>query len=127
MGRLLRLLPLVAVLTLAACGGSTTAGVRALDPQAAVAELAGRTVIDVRTPAEFAAGRLDGAVNLDLQSFDFRDQIDALDRGGKYLIYCHSGNRSAQAAAIMDELGFEDVVDGGGLEALAAAGAATAP
>lgn len=73
-------------------------------------------VVDVRTPAEFAEGHLEGAVNIDLQSGSFEQQIAALSADGSYLVYCRSGNRSAQAVGIMAELGFEAVVDAGGLQ-----------
>lgn len=73
-------------------------------------------VVDVRTPAEFAEGHLEGAVNIDLQSGSFEQQIAALPADGSYLVYCRSGNRSAQAVGIMAELGFEAVVDAGGLQ-----------
>ena len=81
-----------------------------------------RTWIDVRTPGEFADGHLEGAVNIDLQSPDFRDQVAELPRDGSYFLYCRSGNRSAEAARIMAELGFRDVVDGGGFTQLVEAG-----
>ncbi|MDX1621892.1 MAG: rhodanese-like domain-containing protein [Nitriliruptorales bacterium] len=90
--------------------------------QSIVAQAEGRTWIDVRTPAEYADAHLLGAVNIDLQSADFRQRIAELPRDGSYLVYCRSGNRSATAAGIMSELGFTDVVDGGGFAALVAAG-----
>lgn len=82
-------------------------------PQQA-AELAadpGVTVIDVRTPEEFAAGHLSGATMIDFYAPDFADQIGALDRAQPYLVYCRSGNRSGQATALMAQLGFEHVAD----------------
>lgn len=124
--RALTLTVLVILVALSACAG-TTSGVRKVSPGDAVAELSSRTVIDVRTPAEVAEGTIAGATNIDFQAPDFRSRISELDRNGKYLLFCRSGNRSAQAAAIMDELGFTDVVDGGGFAALVAAGAPTAP
>jgi len=111
---------------LAACSG-TGAAVRQLSVTDSVAEIASRTVIDVRTPAELADGMIAGATNIDFQAPDFRDRVATLDRNGKYLVYCRTGNRSAQAAAVMADLGFTDIVDAGGFAALAAAGAPTVP
>lgn len=71
----------------------------------------GITLIDVRTPEEFAAGHIDGAINIDFQAPDFADQVGALDMTAPYAIYCHSGNRSGQAEAIMAGLGFTDMTD----------------
>lgn len=73
-------------------------------------------VIDVRTPQEFAEGHLAGAVNIDLQSPDFKQQIAALPRDRSYLVYCRSGNRSGVAVLQMKALGFADVTDGGGVQ-----------
>jgi rhodanese-related sulfurtransferase len=121
---------LIAMLTvvgaLAGCGGAPP-GVRQLPATQAVADIDARTVIDVRTPAELLDGMVLGAVNIDLQAPDFRARIAQLDRDAKYLVYCRTGNRSAQAVAIMADLGFTDVVDGGGFPELAAAGAPTSP
>ena len=73
-------------------------------------------IIDVRTPAEFSGGHLDGAVNIDIQSPDFASQIDALDRNGSYVVYCRSGNRSGMAMAQMLDMGFTDVSNAGSVE-----------
>lgn len=67
------------------------------------------TVIDVRTPAEFAEGHLVGARNVDFQAADFRERADALAKDAPYFVYCRSGNRSSQAVAIMAELGFGEI------------------
>jgi len=78
-------------------------------------------VVDVRTPSEYAEGHLEGAVNLDLQSGRFEQEIAGLPTDGDYVVYCRSGNRSAQAAAIMKDAGFAAVRDAGGLQDAAAA------
>ena len=70
-------------------------------------------IIDVRTPAECEAGHLDDALNIDFNAPDFKGQIGKLDRDGSYVVYCKSGNRSGQAKAVMDQMGFTDVYDGG--------------
>lgn len=100
----------LAALLLTGCGDEPSA-----DPKAFTA------VIDVRTPAEFAAEHVDGAVNLDVQAPDFAAQVAALDPAGTYLVYCRSGNRSAAAAATMASAGLT-VTDGGGLTDMKDAG-----
>ena len=72
-------------------------------------------IIDVRTPAEFASGHLDGAINIDVQSADFAAQVMELDKEGDYFIYCRSGNRSGQAISQMSQMGFTDMTNGGGV------------
>ena len=66
-------------------------------------------ILDVRTPEEFADGYLENAINLDIRSDTFRDELDLLDKSKTYLIYCRSGNRSGQARDIMEELDFREV------------------
>lgn len=78
-------------------------------------------LIDVRTPAEFAAGHLEGAVNVDVQAADFTTRIDSFDKSGSYVIYCHSGRRAAVARDYMISSGFTDVVNAGGISDAAAA------
>jgi phage shock protein E len=88
-----------------------------------VDEVASRVLLDVRTPAEHAEGHLAGSLNIDVNDPGFAAAVGALPRNDRYLVYCRSGNRSAQAIAIMAEMGFTDLVDGGGYADLVAAGA----
>ncbi|MDO5495392.1 MAG: rhodanese-like domain-containing protein [bacterium] len=73
------------------------------------------TLIDVRTPEEFASGHLPGAVNIDVQSATFAAEIAELDREGTYALYCRSATRSRIAESAMIADGFERVfgLDGG--------------
>lgn len=80
------------------------------------------TIIDVRTPEEFASGHLEGAVNLDLEGGQFSRLIEGLPKNEAYLVYCHSGRRSALAAETMVKAGFTNVRDMGGIADWQAAG-----
>ncbi|HEY40733.1 MAG TPA: FAD-dependent oxidoreductase [Dehalococcoidia bacterium] len=64
-------------------------------------EIPGRpaTVLDARTPAEFAAGHFEGAVNIPLD--ELRERVDELPRGGEILVYCRQGHRSYYATRIL--------------------------
>ncbi len=102
-------------------------GLRVVTPDDAAATLAdppdGLVLLDVRTPEEFDAGHLDGAIMIDFYEGDFADRIAELDRDVPYVIYCRSGNRSGQTRELMEELGFASVDDvGGGIVAWAEAG-----
>lgn len=68
-------------------------------------------ILDVRTPQEFAAGHLPGAINIDYLNPTFSDSIRQLEKNKKYLVYCKSGNRSTKAADIMQQLGFRKVTN----------------
>ncbi|MCJ2165896.1 MULTISPECIES: rhodanese-like domain-containing protein [unclassified Pseudodesulfovibrio] len=63
-------------------------------------------ILDIRTPAEFAEGHIENAVNLDFYRQDFSNDLGKLDKNALYFIYCRSGNRSSQALAILNKLGF---------------------
>jgi len=73
-------------------------------------------IIDVRTPEEFAAGHLEGAVLIDIKDASFDSKIAALDPDAVYIVYCRSGNRSAQAVERMRGAGIDDITDLGSLE-----------
>lgn len=94
--------------------GAGAAAARAAREQGAVA-------IDVRSPQEHAAGHVDGAQLIDVQSPAFDAQIAALDGSTTYVVYCRSGNRSARAAERMREAGLT-VLDGGSLDDMASTG-----
>jgi rhodanese-related sulfurtransferase len=81
-------------------------------------------IIDVRTEAEFKEGHIINAMNIDFDNTnEFNTQIDKLDKNVKYLIYCRSGNRSTQALSIMQNKGFQNVLNlKGGINAWTEAG-----
>lgn len=66
-------------------------------------------ILDVRTPAEYAAGHLDNALNVS------HDQLEKqLPRLQKYaaapvLLYCKSGGRAAKAAETLSKAGFTNL------------------
>lgn len=69
--------------------------------------------LDVRIPSEFKASCKANATNLPL--YMLRHKLDALDRKTPYIIYCDTGRRSAAAAFILNQRGFETAVLKGGL------------
>jgi rhodanese-related sulfurtransferase len=66
-------------------------------------------ILDVRTPKEFSKGHIEGAVNMDFYSEDFREQLEKQDREKKYLICCGSGVRGVKTLGIMQDLGFTNI------------------
>ncbi|MCB1231177.1 MAG: rhodanese-like domain-containing protein [Verrucomicrobiae bacterium] len=73
------------------------------------------TVIDVRTPEEFAEGHIEGATMIDFKAADFESKLSKLDRDKTYLIHCRSGKRSTACLPTFEKLGFQHVLhlDGG--------------
>ena len=66
-------------------------------------------ILDVRTAAEFNAGHIAGAVNIDYESTQFTTDVSLLDKNQQYLAYCATGVRGAAATQIMVGLGFKNV------------------
>jgi thioredoxin 1 len=69
------------------------------------------SIIDVRTPEEFAQGHLEGATNIDWRGNDFEKEIANLDKTKPVFVYCMSGGRSASATSKMRKMGFTNVVE----------------
>jgi phage shock protein E len=76
-------------------------------------------VIDVRSPGEYASGHVDGALNLPLDRIatDIVQQVP--DRDQPLVLYCQSGMRSGSACAVLAQLGYTSVVNGGSAGAVA--------
>ncbi|MFA6158570.1 MAG: rhodanese-like domain-containing protein [Candidatus Paceibacterota bacterium] len=66
-------------------------------------------LVDVRTPAEFDSGHIAGAVDIDFEGPGFEAAVKALDRSKTYFVYCHSGNRSGKATAVMRQEGIAHI------------------
>ena len=61
----------------------------------------GVVVVDVRTPEEFKAGHVPGAVNINIADADFDKKVAALDKDKTYVVHCARGGRSAKATERM--------------------------
>ncbi|TDS19264.1 rhodanese-related sulfurtransferase [Maribacter caenipelagi] len=68
-------------------------------------------LLDVRTPAEFEAGCIVGAINIDWFSDDFNQQIQDIDKNKKIFVYCKMGGRSLKSQERLAALGFKNVVN----------------
>lgn len=103
---------------------SASAGEAAKPTREAIAlELiaAGALLVDVRTPEEFAAGHLEGALNIPHDQTEARLAEYGTDKSASIVVYCRSGRRSGIAEDILTKNGFTAVHNGGGYEALMAA------
>ena len=90
---------------------------------AAAAKLPDTVLLDVRTPSEFAAGHIAGAVNIDVESATFPQLVAALDPTKNYAVYCRSGSRSKAAMSAMEQAGFSHLFDlAGGIGAWQSSG-----
>lgn len=80
-------------------------------------------LVDVRTPKEYSEGYIPGAVLMDIKDTHFNKQILELDVTRPVFVYCRSGKRSMEAAAILEKNKFTVVYNlNGGINAWKAKG-----
>ncbi|MBU1002174.1 MAG: rhodanese-like domain-containing protein [Proteobacteria bacterium] len=101
------------------CMGCTDSGpgVESLSARQAWALVEARDEVmflDVRTPEEVTTGVIPGAVALNFYGSGFKSRLAELDRGRTYVVYCHSGGRSAATITLMRAMGFTRVRHLGG-------------
>lgn len=80
-----------------------------------VSKMEGAQLLDVRTPAEWDEGIIEGAIMADFYNDDFKSQLEKLNKDVPVAVYCRSGGRSGNAMDMMNEMGFKEVynLDGG--------------
>ena len=74
----------------------------------------GGQLIDVRSTVEFSQGALKGAVNMPIDSFQYLK--DDIDHTKPVLLYCRTGARSEMVKRYLEQLGFPQVHNIGGLQ-----------
>ena len=70
----------------------------------------GATLVDVRTPGEFASGHIDGARNIPVDVLGGRLR-ELSEKDATIVVYCRSGARSGRASKILTSNGFTNVHD----------------
>ena len=119
---------LAALLCLAAAGceakpdvplaEATAASGRRIDQETAkemMARADGHVIVDVRRQDEYDAGHIPGAILIPNESIGAERPEALPDPDQIILVYCHSGNRSRQAAEKLAALGYANVYDFGGI------------
>jgi rhodanese-related sulfurtransferase len=77
-----------------------------IEPERAAALVAsGATLLDVRTPGEFASGHPEAAVNVPVD--EVASRLAEIDRARPVVVYCAAGVRSARAAEVLRAQGYE--------------------
>ena len=108
---------------------ASTAQAGDIDQAAALTQLAkpGTLLIDVRSAGEFASGALPGAHNISHEQI--AEQISRLapDKSAPIVLYCRSGRRSGLAQDALQALGYQQVINAGGIDSLKAAQHAKSP
>ena len=73
------------------------------------------TIVDVRSADEYAQGHIPGAVLAPLNELPSGAETLFPDKDAVLLVYCRSGNRSAQAVSLLNQLGYTRLYDFGGI------------
>ena len=73
------------------------------------------TLIDVRSPDEYASGHIPGAVNVPILSIGDIAKVVA-DKGALIYVSCQSGKRSERAIKALKELGYTNLENVGGID-----------
>ena len=97
-----------------------TAKVNSVNPKIVKDMLAAQKdiiLLDVRTFEEFVAGRIEGSVLLPYDEIDAASAARVIgpNKGRTVIVYCRSGRRSGIAASTLVSLGYEKVLDLGGI------------
>ncbi len=72
-------------------------------------------LVDVRTAGEYNSARLEGAINIPVETISDKKPAELPDVDAKIILYCRSGARSAVAAQALIALGYTAVYDMGGI------------
>lgn len=94
---------------LAYAKGWIFANFESVSPQKASALLKSNkniTILDVRTPEEFAQEHIKGAILIPVQILNNNLSKLSKDKGKRVIVYCRSGNRSIAASRILAKNGF---------------------
>ena len=78
--------------------------------------------VDVRTPQEYQAGHVQGAVLIPVDQLAQRASELEQFGGRPIVLYCRTGHRAGIALDVLRSKGFTNVENGGGLDGLAARG-----
>lgn len=71
-------------------------------------------LLDVRTEAEYAEGRIEGSINVPLQTLE-KIQEKVADKNVLLYVHCRSGARSAKAVTLLKKMGYVNAIDIGGI------------
>ena len=105
---------LTVLLTLAACSSSSNVTKISAKEAKEMMDTQDVIVVDVRTQAEYDESHIENAILITNETID-GEPSELPDKDVTILVYCRSGNRSAEASAKLADLGYTNVYDFGGI------------
>lgn len=113
----------VGILSLISCGKNEEAitevaafsKISSEDAKKIIDEEKNIVIIDVRTEDEYNSGHIKNSILIPVNDLKFKAEDILKDKNQKILIYCRTGNRSNTAGKILDEMGYSNIYDFGGI------------
>jgi rhodanese-related sulfurtransferase len=79
--------------------------ITAADLNMKIADNEDMTIVSVRSAEHYAAGHIPGAINIGLDGL--ADNLDQINPAAPVYVYCYTGHSAAQAAALLQMLGYD--------------------
>ncbi|MFZ7120703.1 MAG: rhodanese-like domain-containing protein [Eubacteriaceae bacterium] len=114
----MRLTLLITLVSFMLCGCSVNNVVKSITPQEVKEKMGDNAdiiLLDVRTQEEYDQGHIPGSILLPLDKLESQIENVIPNKNAEIIIYCRSGNRSAKAADLLEQLGYKDISDLGGI------------
>jgi len=73
-------------------------------------------ILDVRTASEYNDNHIENAINVPLADLQANDFSLVKDKEATYIVYCRSGNRSTSAIKILENEGYSNLYNLGGID-----------
>jgi rhodanese-related sulfurtransferase len=113
--KMIKIITLLVLVMIGLIGCSGTDYTISADDALELIDTADAVLLDVRTPSEYDEGHIEGAVLFPLSSIESSIETAIPDKSTEIIVYCRSGNRSADAVDILIDLGYTNVHDLGGI------------
>jgi rhodanese-related sulfurtransferase len=87
---------------------TTVKNISADEVYKALVEKKDAVLVDVRTEGEFSRGKIEGSINIPIDTVTSQIEATVPDKNKTIYMYCLSGSRSDLAAAQLQQLGYTD-------------------
>ncbi|PRR82640.1 rhodanese-like domain-containing protein [Clostridium vincentii] len=120
---ILLIMVLIGMLSLISCGKSevvttekvTVTKISSEDAKKIMDEDKNIVILDVRTEDEYNSGHIENSILISVDDLEDNAEEILKDKDQKILVYCRTGNRSNTAGKTLNEMGYTNVYDFGGI------------
>ncbi|MBE4907514.1 rhodanese-like domain-containing protein [Bacillus luteolus] len=111
--KLLVIIPIVLVLVFMGMNMTNSKGITSITTEELAEKLDSSTenvvFVDVREVDEFQEGHVEGMINVPLSTL--KENYNQIPIDSEIVLFCRSGNRSMQAAQILQDLGYKKIIN----------------